>query len=98
MQWLEGRHAELWHWRRGTRGTGAVFQSRFRAIPLKDDRQYFTALRYVERNALEAGYVELADAWPWSSAWQGDHERAPFDLDSGPLERPSNWLYVLNGE
>jgi putative transposase len=96
MQWLEGEHGRRWHWMRGTQGRGAVFQSRYRCVPIKDALQYFTALRYVERNALAAQYVELADAWPWCSASQGDNFHPPFEVDSGPFERPPNWLYVLN--
>jgi putative transposase len=96
IQQLTGDHARLWHWKRGTQGTGAVFQSRYRCVAVHDERHYFTALRYVEQNALRAGYVELADAWPWCSAWQGDSGRPPFDIDRGPIDRPANWLCILN--
>lgn len=96
MQWLTSAHARVWHSRRGTTGTGAVFQSRYGLVMIKNDFQYFDTLLYVERNALDANYVHLADAWPWCSAWQGDHEHPPFDSDPGPLPRFPNWLECLN--
>jgi REP-associated tyrosine transposase len=96
MQWLESGHARIWHSRRGTKGTGAVFQSRYGLVMVENDFQYYATLLYVERNALEAGYVELADAWPWSSAWQGDDEHPPFGSDPPPLPRYPNWLECLN--
>ena len=96
MQWLEGEHARIWHTRRGTKGTGAVFQSRYGLQMVRNDFQYYATLLYVERNALEANYVHLADAWPWCSAWQGDEERPPFESDPAPLPRLPNWLECLN--
>jgi putative transposase len=96
MQWLTSAHARIWHSRRGSQGTGAVFQSRYGLVRIRDDRQYIAALRYIERNALVANYVELADAWPWCSAWQGDELGQPFESDPGPVPRLPNWLDVLN--
>jgi Transposase IS200 like len=96
MQWLESSHARVWHARRGTKGTGAVFQSRYGLVMVENEFQYYATLIYVERNALEANYVELADAWPWGSAWQGDDEHRPFDSDAPPFPRFPNWLDCLN--
>jgi putative transposase len=96
MKWLMSTHAAAFHRRRGSVGQGAVYQSRYGCVPVEDARQLFTVWRYVERNALEAGVVSTADEWPWSSAWQGDHMRPPFEVDEGPYERPTNWLQILN--
>jgi putative transposase len=91
MQWLTAVHARRWHRERDSVGTGAVYQSRYRMVPIFDLRHYFTALRYVERNAREAGVVQRAEDWPWCSA----HSRA-MSTDPGPCARPSNWIDVLN--
>ena len=98
MQWLESAHARVWHSRRGTKGTGAVFQSRYGLVVVENDFQYFATLLYVERNALEANYVDLADAWPWCSAWEGNEERPPFESDAPPKPRFPNWLECLNAK
>lgn len=95
MQSVTGQHARLWHWVTGTTGTGAVYQSRYGCVPIEDARHYFTAMRYIERNPLAAGYVDIIDAWPWSSIWQGNESRPPFELDEGPYPRPSNWFTHL---
>ena len=72
MKWLEEQHASKFHHKRRSRGTGAVYQSRFVSRPILEDRNYYDTLLYVERNPLKAGYVTRAEDWPWSSAWHGD--------------------------
>ena len=94
MHWLETVHAIEWHRKRGTRGTGAVYQSRFVSVGISEDRHYYTALRYVERNALAAKRVKRAQDWPWCSA----SRRSPLTLDAGPYPRPTNWLAILNSD
>ena len=95
MHWLTSTHAKRFHRRRGSVGTGAVYQSRYFSRGIDEDRKVMTALRYVERNALEAGLVKRAEDWPWGSAWQGDAP-PPFVVDESPLPRPNNWLETLN--
>ena len=98
MHWLTTTHAIRWHWMRGTVGTGAVYQSRYLSKGIEDGRHYFTALRYVERNAYAAGIVTAAEHWPWSSACtRADRGRRPL-LSPGPYLRPSNWRDLLNGD
>jgi putative transposase len=96
MKWLTSTHAMRFHRRYGTKGTGAVYQSRYVSKPIGDARHFFTALRYVERNALEAGWVARAEAWPWCSAWTGERSNDFFVADDGPFTRPENWLEILN--
>src|SRR4051812_20184355 len=38
MHWLTGTHAQRWHACRGTCGTGAVYQGRYKAIAVQSDR------------------------------------------------------------
>jgi REP-associated tyrosine transposase len=97
MHWLTTKHANSWHRWRNSVGTGAVYQSRYVSVPIADGRHYFTALRYVERNAAEASLVDRAEQWPWGSASQIVAASPTFVLDDGPFERPANWLDVLNG-
>lgn len=47
---------------------GHVFQGRFGSVRIKDDAHLITALRYVERNPVEAALVVAPEEWPWSSA------------------------------
>jgi putative transposase len=96
MQRLTTAHAMRWHRARGTVGTGAVYQSRYVSVGIADGMHYFTALRYVERNALAAGLVKAAEDWPWTSAANAP-ECAP-ELCPGPLLRPTNWADVLNAQ
>jgi putative transposase len=74
---------------------GAVYQSRYFSRAIDEGRKFFTALRYVERNALEAKLVKRAEEWPWSSVWAGS-PASRFVVDEGPFARPSNWLDILN--
>ncbi len=70
MQWFTATHSRRWHWQRGTGGTGAVYQGRFKAFPVQTDSHFLTVCRYVERNPVRAGLVLRAEAWPWSSSSQ----------------------------
>jgi putative transposase len=69
MQWLLTAHVH--GYRRRYRGSGHIWQGRFKAFPIAQDDHLLTVLRYVERNPVRAGLVVSAEAWPWSSlaAW-----------------------------
>jgi putative transposase len=47
--------------------TGHVFQDRFRSLPVRDNRYFLECGRYIERNPVNAGMVERAVDYPWSS-------------------------------
>jgi putative transposase len=96
MQAFEQTHAQRFHRRRGTRGCGAVYQSRFVHRMIRDERGYFGILRYVEANARRHGAIENAEDWPWSSAWCGEPIGPTVTLHDGPLSRPEHWLEILN--
>jgi putative transposase len=96
MKWLEEKHAGKFHGKRRSRGTGAVYQSRFVSRPLLTDRKYFIALRYVEGNPVKDRYVARAEDWPWSSAWDGEGGPRLFVPDPPPLPRLPNWEEILN--
>lgn len=76
--------------------TGHIWQGRFKAFPIEQDDHLRLVLRYVERNPLRVGLVELAQDWPWSSlhhpAKGADHGR----LDPGPAPRGHGWVDEVN--
>jgi putative transposase len=65
FQHLHMRYARRLNWSRDW--TGHVWQGRFFSAPL-DEPYFWRAIRYVERNPVEAGLVARAQDYPWSSA------------------------------
>lgn len=59
------RYTRHINFREGWRGY--LWQGRFGSVPL-DEAHLLAALRYVERNPIEAGLVTRAADYPWSSA------------------------------
>jgi putative transposase len=96
MHWLTGQHGLLRRRETNTVGEGAVYQSRFWAVPMLDHLHLLAAWRYIERNPVEASLVERAEEWRWSGACPRNGEDNVLDLDLGPLPRPANWLEVVN--
>ena len=90
MQWL--LTAQVHGYRKHYRGSGHVWQGRFKAFPIEQGDHLLQVLRYVERNALRAGLVERAELWEWSSlpVWLAP-PLWPW-LDPGPVPRPASWL------
>jgi putative transposase len=80
---------------RGTRGRGAVYQSRFRASLVAKDSYFYRAVRYVERNPVRANFVQRVEDWMWSSA-------SPVAMLQGvklapwPLPQPRDWRAYVN--
>jgi putative transposase len=96
MMWALGTHSKRWHQFRGSGGTGAVYQNRFKAFPVGSDRHFLTVCRYVERNPLRARLVNRAERWPWSSlaqrlGWSGGPTLTPW-----PVPQPLDWLDQVN--
>ena len=96
MHWLTTTHARRWQVHRGTEGQGAVYQGRFKAIPVKDDSHFLWVCRYVERNALRASLVARAEDWRWSSLWQRRAGRTTVPLAKWPLDEPPDWVTQVN--
>lgn len=85
---LHTRYAMRVNRRRGS--TGHVWQGRFFSAPL-DESYMWTAIRYVERNPVRAGMVDMAEAYGWSSA------AAHCGLRADPLlTRDPDWCATLN--
>jgi putative transposase len=88
---ITSARARAWHARRGTRGRGHVYQSRFGSVGVHGPDHLWTAIKYVERNAVAAGFAEDVLAWRWSSA------ASPTLIALDPdFARPANWLETLS--
>ena len=94
MHWLTTTHATRWRRQSRTTGEGAVYQSRYTAVPVHHPFELVRAWWYVERNPVEAGLVSRAEDWPWSSAAQPSERSADLSMDTPPLPRPP--LSVVN--
>jgi putative transposase len=95
MHWLTTTHARRWQTQRDLDGQGAVYQGRFKAIPVGDDRHFLWVCRYIERNPLRAGLIERAEDWRWSSL---DRRRAGQTscLSEWPVKCPAKWIELVN--
>ena len=97
FRWLAHTHAMRWHVAHNTVGRGHLYQGRFKSFPIEEDEHFLTVCRYVERNALAAGVVRRAEDWPWGSLWAWRHgRRSCAMLGDWPLDRPRNWLTLVN--
>lgn len=76
--------------------SGAVYQGRFKCVPVQDGEHLRTLLLYVDRNPLKAGFVRAAEAWPWSSVVH--HAGLADDplLDPLPPKTCDDWLAQVN--
>jgi putative transposase len=96
MHRLTATHARRWVLAHNAVGRGAVYQSRFKSIPVQNDHHLLTVWRYIERNPLRANLVSAAQDWDWSSlSATRSRRRAPIACAS-PIERPSGWLDFVN--
>ena len=95
MHWLETTHARRWQNVHGLAGLGAVYQGRFKGIPVGHDHHFWWVCRYVERNPLRAALVARAEDWRWSSLKRDDTPR-PVWLAEWPIPRPTDWVAQVN--
>ncbi len=95
MAWSTATHSRRWHLSHHTVGTGTIYQGRFKAIPVKDDRHFLTVCRYVERNPVRARLVRRVEEWEWSSASGLPHALQP-DMHVWPVPRPPSWNEDMN--
>jgi putative transposase len=96
MRWLTTAHARRWALAHEAVGRGAVYQSRYKCIPIQTDQHLITVWRYVERNPLRANLVSRAQMWPWSSLSPTRLDRETPSLAVPPIRRPDGWLDVVN--
>ena len=100
MRRLTMTHATRWRWHRHNVEDGPVYQGRFKAFVVENDRHDLTALRCVETNAWRSGLCQgkPAENWRWSSLWDWTDKEPIVHrlLEAGPLERPAGWLRLVN--
>ena len=76
-QYFNGRHGHV----------GKVFQNRFSAQAVESEVHFLAAIRYIHRNAHEAGASNLCD-YAWSSYRQLARANKPYE-GSGIVDRPA---------
>src|SRR5262245_20710427 len=96
FHWLTGTHASRWNAFDKSVGPGAVYQGRFKAIPVQRDQHLLRVIRYVERNPLRANLVTTAEDWRWSSLWRRSNFCQTPLLDEWPIPTPPDWLGIVN--
>jgi putative transposase len=96
MRWLMNAHIRR-HYRFGElRGTGHLYQGRFKAFPIQTDHHLLTVLRYVEANPLRAHLVGRAERWKWSSLTRPTSLDGRMLITPSPTPKPANWLEIVN--
>lgn len=74
---------------------GYLWQGRFSSFPM-DEPYLFSAVRYIERNPVEAGMVNRAEDYPWSSAKAHVYRTSDALLSPSFLaERIQDWAEYL---
>ena len=96
MHWVAGTHANRWNGAHGSRGSGAVYQGRFKAVPIQHGLSLVRVCRYVERNALRKGLVNTPEEWEWSSLHSVRNSCDLIPLSKWPIPKPENWLEIVN--
>ena len=92
---LTTTHAKRWRRYTDTVGLGHVYQDRFKALTIFNERYYFNCLRYVEQNPLTAGLVHSARDWRWSSLSERlGNVRGILDAD--PIGIPVGWIQLVD--
>jgi putative transposase len=97
LHWVTGTHAIRWNIAHGTRGRGAVYQSRFKAVPIQTETSFYRVCSYVERNALRKGLVHTAEEWEYGSLYASCNNCDNVPLTRWPIVRPDNWIQIVNG-
>jgi len=93
MHWLLTSHVVRYHKIRGT--SGRVWQGRFKAFPIEQDRHLLTVLRYVERNPVRANLVKSAIDWRWSSVGAQDNVAQSL-ISESPVTKPPAWVRLAD--
>ena len=93
MHWLLTSHVRRHHKRYDT--DGHIWQGRFKAPPIQQDRHLLSVLRYTECNPLRARLVGRPEGWRWSSLHHWGRTDPMLPLQS-PIERAKTWLAWVN--
>jgi putative transposase len=96
LYWVTMTHTARYHAHYGTAGQGHIYQGRFKSFPVEQDDYFLIVCRYVERNALAAGLVALAEDWRWGSLWNWTGGKSRLKLTPWPVPRLSDWPLQVN--
>ena len=86
--------------------TGCLWEGRYKAWMLDDERYWLTCLRYIEQNPVRAGMVSSPDQYRWSSYHAHAGDGRPSFLTPHPLylglgatsrERQAAWRTICGG-
>lgn len=90
-------HAVRWERVHGTRGTGPVYQGRFRDSVITTPTSLYTACSYAEANPFTKRMVDRAEDWPWSSATLHPPEGTRPIVAAWPIPKPpaEEWSRIL---
>jgi putative transposase len=96
MHHMTTTHSRRWCVSHGVESEGAVYQGRFRAIPVQCDRHFLSVCRYIERNPLRSNLVIRAEDWPWSSLGSSRSDGHSPPLAPWPVDKPTSWSDQVN--
>jgi putative transposase len=98
LRWVTGTHALRLHSKRGTAGTGSIYQGRYRSFPVQADAHVLPVVRLIESHARRAKLVKRSEDWRWSSLWQRTtkEETDGPALSAWPVPVPRQWLRTVN--
>jgi len=98
FRWMTHTHSMRWHPAHNAVGRGALYQGRFKTLPVETDGHLLTLLRYVGRNPLRAKLVRQAEDWRWCGGHVRRHgpKKLRDILHDWPIDRPRDWTRWLN--
>ena len=96
LYWTTMTHSARYHAHYQTSGEGHLYQGRFKSFPIQDDDHFHVVCRYVERNAMAAGFVSRAEQWRWGSLWNWCGGDSQINLAWWPIPRPAKWVERVN--
>jgi putative transposase len=95
MRWVTVTHVRRYYEHFPDK-SGHLYQGRFKAFAVEEDRYFQVLCRYVEANARRAKLVEDASKWQWSSLSQRITAAKTPPLRPWPVDRPNSWLEIVN--
>lgn len=98
MQWLTLTHTQRWHQANNTKGSGHLYQGRYKSFLIQDDSHLLSVIRYVERNSLRAKLVRKAENWSFCSLSRrlSKDARKKKLLSEWPISEPRDYLSFVN--
>ena len=90
VAWISQVHAQRWHKRHASKGTGHFYQGRYKSFIINSDDYFLNVCRYVDRNPVRSGLVKRVEFWPWSGI---NNQKL---LSDWPIKKSDNYLNYVN--